>query len=105
MKKFIESLGLMKKLGSKTCIDMKTDLRKKATNDFEKGFFKLMNTSLFGKTMENLRKQGVTKIMMNKSFYLGLSKLDLSKTVMFKFWYDYIKVKNGRCPSKSRWYL
>ena len=44
----------MKKLGSKTCIDMKTDRRKKATNDFEKGFFKLMNTSLFGKTMENL---------------------------------------------------
>ena len=94
----------MKKLGS-TCIDMKTDRRKKATNDFEKGFFKLMNTSLFGKTMENLWKQGVTKIMMNKFFYLGLSKLDLSKTVMFKFWYDYIKAKNVHCPSKSRWYL
>ena len=95
----------MKKLGSKQCIDMKTDLRKKATNDFEKGFLKLMNTSLFEKTMENLRKQGVTKIMMNKFFYLGLSKLDLSKTVMFKFWYDYIKAKNVHCPSKSRLYL
>ena len=34
-------------------------------------------------------------ILMNKPVYLGLSILDLSKTVMYKFWYDYVKLKYG----------
>ena len=32
---------------------------------------------------------------MNKSIYLGLSKLNLSKTVKYEFWYDYVKPKYG----------
>ena len=32
---------------------------------------------------------------MNKPLYLGLSILDLSKTVMYEFWYDYVKPKYG----------
>ena len=32
---------------------------------------------------------------MNKPTYLGLAILDISKTLMYKFWYDYIKPKYG----------
>ena len=36
-----------------------------------------------------------TQIAMKKPVYLGLSILDLSKTVMYEFWFDYIKTKYG----------
>ena len=34
-----------------------------------------------------------TKVKMNKPIYLGLSILEISKTLMYKFWYDYMKPK------------
>ena len=115
----------------KPYIDMNTELRKNAKNDFEKDFFKLMNNSVFGKTMENVRNHRDIKIVttdkrrsilasepnyhstkyiskdllimemkkvevkMNKPIYLGQAILDISKTLMYEFWYDYIKPKYG----------
>ena len=108
---------------------MSTDLRKEAKNEFEKDFFKLMNNSVFGNTMENVRNHRDIKLVtsdkrrrilasepnyhpskciskdlmimemkkvevkMNKPIYLGQAILDISKTLMYKFWYDYIKPK------------
>ena len=113
----------------KPYIDMNTELRKEAKNDFEKDLFKLMNNSVFGKTMESIRKHRdiklvttdkkrsklssepnyhtinlisedlsiidtkKTEVKMNKPIYLGLSILEISKTLTFEFWYDYMKPK------------
>ena len=104
-------------------------MRAVATNDFEKDFYKLINNSVFLKTMENIRrhrntklvnnredylksvmkpnfksgtllgpdlmscKMGKEKVVMNKPGYLGQAILDLSKTIMYEFHYDYMKRK------------
>ena len=41
----------------------------------------------------------ITEILMNKPVYLGLSILELSKTLMYEFWYDYVKPKYEKAKS------
>ena len=49
-------------------------------------------TKLFTKNVLAMRK---TQIPMNKLVYLGLSILDLTKPIMYAFWYDYVKPKHN----------
>ena len=110
-------------------ISFNTKMRSQAKNSFEKDFFKLMNNSVFGKTMENLRKRcniklvtdpqemerlasrptyishkifhenlvavnsKLVKIRLDKPSYVGMSILELSKTLMYDFHYNHIQKK------------
>ena len=117
-------------------IRMNTELRKQATSAFEKDLYKLMNNSVFGKTMENLRRRVNVKLVrsheedklrrliaspsfaranifdddlaavevhksrlvLNRPVYVGMSILNLSKTLMYDFYYGQLKNQYGdRC--------
>ena len=105
--------------------------RTNAKNSFEKDFFKLMNNSVFGKTMENLRKRVDVRLVtdekklvrltskptfvsskifnenlvaihniketltLNRPAYVGMCSLDISKTLIYDFHYNYIKGTYG----------
>ena len=126
LKKIHRVIEFNQKEWLKPYIDMNNELRKVAKNDFEKDLFKLVNNSVFRKTMENIRKHRdiklvttdkkrsklvsepnyhtinlisedlsiiemkKTKVKMNMAIYLRLAILEISKILMYEFWYDYM---------------
>ena len=114
----------------KTYIGKNTELRTNAKNEFEKDFVKLINNSVFRKTMENVRghrdvkliateqrrkkltsepnydscnqftndlmaiEMRKTEVLMDKPIAVGQAILDISKTLMYEFWYGYLKTKH-----------
>ena len=53
------------------------------------------NTKFFTEYLLAIDMKKKTQIIMNKPFYLGFSILELSKILLYEFWYDYVKPKYG----------
>lgn len=119
----------------KPYIELNTSMRQRATNEFEKNFYKLMSNAIYGKNMENVRgridlhlvrkwkgrtgaetlikqpnfkrcvsfsenfvaiEMSKVNIIFNKPIAIGMAVLDISKMVMYNFYYNHLKNQYNR---------
>lgn len=84
LKKFYRIIGFNQSPWLEPYIDKNTELRAVAKSDAEKDFFKLMNNSVFGKTMENIRKRVDVRLVTNEKQALKLvAKPNFDRRVVF----------------------
>ena len=67
---------------------MNTELRKVASNDFEKDFYELMNNAVFGKTMENVRKHRDIKLVTTDKKNKLVSEPNYHAMIIFQKMYQ-----------------
>ena len=105
-KKVHRVIKFLKKAWLKSYININTKLRKEAKNEFGKDFFQLMNNSVFGKTMENVRKDRDLKLVTTEKRRIRLlSEPNYHTTKQFSENLIAIEMKKARVKMNKPLYL
>ena len=105
-KKAHNAIAFYQEAWLKPYIKMNTELRKNAKNDFEKDSYKLINNSVFGKTMENVRTHRDIKLAINNKKRCKLpSKPNYYTTKWFSKSFLAIEIKKTKVKMNKTIYL